>query len=395
GTARLRHLDVQNNTPLLFFREYVRADGQRQNDDRQNYRPAYSRTTSNIDLNWRPSTAWSLGISGGWERYDRDNRDADVTDEYSGRVFADAAPDSVPWLHLRASALHAQRRYENYDALNNVGIIGYPPVGAGFLQNPLLRKFDMADRDRTRIDASAEMAFDSGLVITPNASWRLDEYGDNLANGGDLGLKEEGYWNAGVEVAYPLNDSVNLTVSYLREEYNRALVNRQRGGVGSTGVPCPAADTIGSPDCNWGSEIADSVDTIFATSEIILSPSLELHLDATYSHTSNATDTFALGSALVTSIPQYPDVTNAYQRLEAGLKYNVSETLAQRLGWGGELTAELGYAYERNHMTNWATENMAAYMIALDAGANRSIFLDALNPNYDAHIITLSLGFKW
>ncbi len=395
ATARLRYLDVRNNTPLLIFPEYVRADGQRQNDDRQNYRPAYARTTSNIDLNWRPNTAWSFGASGAWERYDRDNRDADVTDEYTGRVFIDASPDSTPWLRLRASALHAQRRYENYDALNNVGVIGYPPAGAGFLQSPLLRKFDMADRDRTRIDGSAEFAFENGLVITPSLSWRTDEYSDNIANGGDLGLKDESYWNGGIEIAYPLNDSVNLSLSYLREQYNRVLVNRQRGGTGSIGIACPAADTTGSPDCNWGSEISDFVDTIFATGSIVVSSNLELNLSGTHSHSSNTTDTYSLGSALVASVPQFPDVSNDYQRLEANLRYKLSETLGQRLGWTGELSTELGYAYERNSMTNWATDSMAPYMIALDAGANRSLFLDALNPNYEAHIVTVSLRMGW
>lgn len=395
GTARLRHLDVRNNTPLLFFPEYVRADGQRQNDDRQNYRPAYARTTSSFDLNWRPNTAWSLGASGAWERYDRDNRDADITNEYTGRVFVDASPESTPWLRLRGSVLRAQRRYENYDALNNVGIIGYPPAGGGFLQNPLLRKFDMADRDRTRVDGSAEFAFDSGLVITPSLSWRTDEYSDNIANGGDLGLKDEGYWNGGIEVAYPLNDSITITLSYLREQYNRVLVNRQRGGTGSTGIACPAADTTGSPDCNWGSEISDYVDTIFGNSSIILSSNLELGLSGTYSRTSNTTDTYSLGSALVASVPQFPDVSNDFLRLDANLKYNLTDTLGQRLGWSGEISTELGYAYERNNMTNWATESMAPYMIALDAGANRSLFLDALNPNYDAHIITISLRMGW
>jgi hypothetical protein len=34
-------------------------------------------------------------------------------------------------------------------------------------------------------------------------------------------------------------------------------------------------------------------------------------------------------------------------------------------------------------------------MIALDAGANRSLFLDALNPNYEAHIMTVSLRMGW
>ncbi|HCK85081.1 MAG TPA: hypothetical protein DHW63_11370 [Hyphomonadaceae bacterium] len=394
GTARLRYLDVRNNTPLLFFPEYVRADGQRQNDDRQNYRPAYARTNSSFELNWRPDTQWSLGGSVAWERYDRDNRDADVTEETSGRIFLDASPDSLPWLRLRASALHAQRRYRDYDALNNVGVIGYPPAGAGFLQNPLLRKFDMADRDRTRIDSSGELAFDNGLVITPSMSWRTDEYSDNISNGGDLGLKDESYWNGGIEVAYPLTDSINMSLSYLREQYNRLLVNRQRGGTGSTGIACPTAG-VGSDTCGWGSEISDYVDTIFGNASFILSSNIELELSGTYSRTSNTTDTYSLGTALVNSVPRYPDVRNDYQGLDASLKYNLSEALGQRLGWTGDLSTELGYAYERNSMTNWATESMAPYMIALDAGANRSLFLDALNPNYEAHIVTVSLRMGW
>ena len=173
------------------------------------------------------------------------------------------------------------------------------------------------------------------------------------------------------------------------------LVNRQRGGVGSTGIACPAANTTGSPNCNWGSEIADNVDTIFAASSLALSSDWALDLSATYSHSSNTTVTYSLGSALVGSVPQFPEVSNDYERLDATLKYRLGQALGQRLGPGGDLAAELGYAYERNSMTNWATESMAPYMIALDAGANRSLFMDALNPNYTAHIVTVSLRLSW
>jgi MtrB/PioB family decaheme-associated outer membrane protein len=156
ATARLRHLDIDNNTPLLTFQSYVLADGQRQDDDRQNYRPAYRRSNASFDLNWRPALGWNAGATAGWERYDRDSRDVDVTDEYSQKLFVDARPRNVPWLQARASVRHSTRTAENYDALANVGVIGFPPVGAGFVQNPLMRKFDMADVERVRVDASAD-----------------------------------------------------------------------------------------------------------------------------------------------------------------------------------------------------------------------------------------------
>lgn len=390
GTARFRYLSVDNKTPLLFFPEYVRADGARQNDDRQNYRPAYTRTNSSADLNWRAMKGIMLGASLGWERYDRDNRDADVTDEYSAKIFVDATPQDWEWLSLRASVLHAERRYDHYDALNNVGVIGYPPLGTAFLQNPLMRKFDMADRNRTKADVSLEFIFESGWTITPTGSWRKDEFSDNLANGGDLGLKEETYWNAGIENSFTPFDGVSVMLSYLREDFDRTLVNRQKSVAG-----------VGNPADNWGSRIHDVVDTFGGTAEIglgtseLLPGTLDLDLNYIYAHTNNATDTYALGANNRDSIPPFPDVTNDFQHFDATLKYGVDPDLVAKLGWESDVTVKLRYAYERNNMANWATDSMVPYMVGVDSGANVSLFMAALNPNYEANIVTVELGFAW
>jgi MtrB/PioB family decaheme-associated outer membrane protein len=390
GTVRFRYLSVDNNTPLLFFPEYVRADGARQNDDRQNYRPAYARTTSSADLNWRAMPGLKLGTSFGWERYDRDNREADVTDEYSGKIFVDFTPEMLEWMSLRASVLQAERRYDTYDALQNVGIIGYPPAGTAFLQNPLLRKFDMADRSRTKADASLEIVFEEGWITTPTGSWRKDEFGDNLANGGELGLKEETYWNAGIEQTFPLADNIAVMLSYVRENFDRTIVNRQKTVVGE-----------GNPADNWGSRIKDIVNTFGGSANIglgtseLLPGTIDLEFNYIYSHTDNETQTYALGLNNRTSTPQYPDVTNTFQRLDGVVKYGVDPGLVQSLGWDGEVVVKLRYAFERNEMTNWAIDSMVPYMIAIDAGANRSLFLAALNPNYDASLVTLEFGFAW
>jgi hypothetical protein len=114
-----------------------------------------------------------------------------------------------------------------------------------------------------------------------------------------------------------------------------------------------------------------------------------------YAHTDNQTDTYPLGGGGETSDPPFPDVTNDFQRLDATVKYGVDPDLVQTLGWEGEATIKLRYAYERNHMTNWQIDGVVPYMVAVDDDADKSLFLAAINPNYDASLVTVEFGVAW
>ncbi len=378
-TARARYLEVDNHTPLLRFPAYVLADGTRQNEDRQNLRPAYKRENASLDLGWRPRPGWSLGATGRWENYDRDNRDVDVTNEYTGKLFVDARPRSLPW-QGRASLTASARRYETYDNAGNVGAIAIP-TGSAVIPNPLMRKFDMANRDRIQVDGSLDFVVRNRFGFSPSASWRSIDYGDEDPHGGDLGLKGEAYWSVGGVLALPVNPRVKVDLSYMHERYARTLINRQRLG----GQVCPATP-IGAEGCNWGSGVRDNVDTLEASSVFTLRPSrLTLNIAAVYASAQSTTATYALGAAQITSDPQFPAVENRFTRIDAKLDYVVSP----------RMTVQFAYALERNRMTNWQIDGLQPYMVAIDAAASRSLFLDAFNPNYTAGVFTTRLTARF
>jgi len=101
STLRHRYYDVNNRTPELFFHDYVEADGLINVEDIRSLSAEYTRHNAGADLNWRAQPWLNMGATYGWERYDRDRRDVDVTDEHSGKVFADVTP--FEWMRLRTS----------------------------------------------------------------------------------------------------------------------------------------------------------------------------------------------------------------------------------------------------------------------------------------------------
>jgi hypothetical protein len=214
-------------------------------------------------------------------------------------------------------------------------------------------------------------------VITPTASWRHDQYSDGNINGGELGLKREKYWSAGVEQSYPVTDEIILTFAYMRENHDRHMVGGEESGDA------------------WRSRITDVVDTLESQVSIALADTLfpgDLNVDIglVLGRTNNKTETYA-----VDPDEQYPDVKNNFQRFDTTFNYTVDPDLASSLGWDGEAVVKLRYAYERNRMTNWQTDIMVPYMVDVNDDAEESLFLAAINPNYEASIVTLELGLTW
>lgn len=388
STLRYRYYDVNNNTPELLFNSYVVGDGALTTEDIRSLSMGYTRQNASADLTWRALDWLTLGAGYAWENYDRTRRDVDVTNEHSGKLSLDANP--FDWMHLRASYLLAYRRYNNYDALAYVGIPAYPgpPPGAGFTQSSLMRKLDMANRDRQKVQASLELTTPiDGLVVTPSGSWERNEYSDGSTSGGSLGLKQDTTWTAGLEVAYAPMTELSLMAGYLHEDMNRALVNSDVftcGGVAPT------------PACDWGSRLHDIVDTIYAGANYQIIPdSLTLRVSYSFSQAIGQTATYPLGSAGITSSPQYPDVKNTTHALSVRLRYKMDEDTVHKLGWVGDVTTTLGYTFAYNKMNNWQINDITPYMVNTDAGANKSLFLGFLNPNYISHYVGLTTEIHW
>jgi hypothetical protein len=379
---RYKYYDYHNKTPILTFKDFVQLDSFTVPVIRRNLTPQYRKENASAELVWRPRKNFTVGVTSAWEQYDRDRRDADVTNEYTGKAFIDTAP--TDWLRVRTSYLQAMRRYRNYDFAKYVGIPG-DPFESFLYQNMYMRKFDLANRGRKKAEISAEIRPDEKVAITPSLGWRNDGYGDTSGLGGQLGLKRDISWNAGVEVAYSPSRSASITVAYMFESIRREMVNNLLGAFGTT------------TDFNWGSKISDRVHTVTVAANVNVIPKKwDLKFAYMFSQATSNTDTYPLGAFNVTSSPKFPDVINRYHRAEATSKYILDSELVKKLGWtGDEVSFTTRYVLERNSITNWHWDEMTPYMLATDPSAFRSLFLAAIDPNYWAHFAAFSVGFKW
>jgi hypothetical protein len=120
-----RYYDKDNTTPTMFLPDWVLTDAVSAKATTAAYAPvnslaqSYTKQNAGAQFDWRPTRQWNVGAAYGFERYDWTRADVDVTNENSGRIFADWRP--VSWVIARSSLFFSERRYQNYDYLNFVG----------------------------------------------------------------------------------------------------------------------------------------------------------------------------------------------------------------------------------------------------------------------------------
>jgi MtrB/PioB family decaheme-associated outer membrane protein len=387
-----RLYDIQNNTPELLFPNWVLTDVKLASQQSAPYAPvrsisiSYTKQNAGAEVNWRPSHEWNLGAAYGFERYDWTRADADVTNENSGKFYVDWKP--ISGVTARASVFYSQRRYDNYNYAAFVQAMQWPNTvpGASTAYSPAYRQFFIDNRDRNQGKLSLAADLSSSLTITPTFGWRYDDY--NLNPNTEVGLNLDHSWNSGAEVMYLVAPGTNFLFSYIYE-YHRQLLT-------SCGQTIPSACAAAA---YYSANVQDRVNTfIVAVNHEWIPNKLDVRIGYTLSYARNSQPlVFANGTGpTVASGGQYPDVRTAFQRLEAIAKYRFDDDVVQRLGWKGNVSVKLRYAWERTSVTNWQDDMMQTYMYS---PAFTSVgYMDWLafnNPNYNVHLIMASLAFTW
>jgi MtrB/PioB family decaheme-associated outer membrane protein len=387
---RYRYYDLDNNTPELFWTDYVRNDSAISGTDRRNLALAYTKQNASADLTWRATDWLTVGGGYGWEQYDRSRRDVNVTNEHSGRLFFDT--DLFGSARMRNSILYAVRRYDNYDAVALV-----EDFGLAFSENTeQMRKFDIANRDRLKLESFLDIPINQSLTVTPNFGLLNDRYPNDVVN--QLGVTRDEGWNAGIEVSTKLSADLGIVLSYNYEERERFLRDCCGGAAGGV-----------TPANIWSSEINNNFHTYIVAADWKAVPDrLTFKAEYLLARSSEENDTTPCSSGATgctgggtgVTTTQFPTEHGDFQRFSLTARYVVDPTYVRQMGWQGEVFAKLRYIYERNRTVNWAIDDMTPYIPTEDqttdlTGGGRSIFLAAFNPNYDAQIVALSFGFKW
>jgi MtrB/PioB family decaheme-associated outer membrane protein len=394
-----RYYDFQNDTPQILFGtpgsstawiSYDQAAPAAEKDI-QSLSMAYIKQNAGADLNWRPAKEWNFGVAYGYERYDYTQVDATSTDQNSGKVYADWKPTS--WLTFRSSGYYSDRTANDYNYLVNVGYIQFPGwtptspgTGNSFFYNPAYRQLMIDDRQQWKANFAIDLVVARGLTLTPTFKYQ-DDYYPGVDGVTTLGIQDSKSWSAGIDVTYVINPDTSVAFGYMYENYAQLLY-------GSSSTSNSAVIGVGGV---YGVQTNDvtTVNTLTAAVRYAAIPD-KLNLSLRYAASRGVDNMMLLlGNGTVPTGGQFPNDTTWFQRVDAEAAYKFDKEFVSMLGWKGDVTAKLHYAWETNSVSNWQNDPLAPYNVPALASGTSAIFMAYDNPNYNVQMLIASLDFKW
>jgi MtrB/PioB family decaheme-associated outer membrane protein len=318
-------------------------------------------TKHNADVDGRyqvmQQVATTLGF--GWERWDRDrDREVRLSDEYFVKAAVDVTP--AEWLLARLTYKPSFRRDSNYNRLLDPA------------NSPFGRRFDEAERDRQSVELMLQLTPVATLTVTPNVTWRHDDYITST-----IGLKDESFYSAGVDVTWAPTERVSFSAGYMREVSFRALDARATNVLVNT---------------EYLSNMEDTTDSFHVGGRYSLIRNLlDWTVNAYYATSDGSVQTTnpnanAGGPALTPAAraKRWPDFTDEMARVETALRYHLSKA------W----TASVFYAFETFNKHDWRTDELLPWN-PNQQGTTGSIWLGNDLKDYDAHILGMTLTYRF
>ncbi len=370
--ANFRYYEFDNQTNEIVFPGYV-ADGDHtlETAGRASLPYEYKKSDFSFKIGVKPTTKLSYGLEIKRQNLDRVHRNVRNSNENTFVFSVDFYP--ALWFSMRNSYAHSNRNAEDYDP---DAVEETFPEGEATLNPHLeeLRRFDQIDRDRERLvsQASIDLGKYADLMLGANIyidNYPKTEYG--LEAGRSTAL------SAGVNL-YPIS-KVSFYIDYTREFLYSKLQSRYRNVVSGAGTDNPLDD--------WGTRTEDLSDIISTGFFLdVLPKELSWQANYTYSYTrgknSNFFVPFGSGSG---DAPAWPLTHNELHLLNSFIRYKLSSQVS--------LIGE--YRFEKYFVEDFAIDNLAPQMVGVNNQGIRSVLLAVLQPDYEAHLFGLRIGYEF
>src|SRR5574337_131760 len=383
-SLKYRLYDYEDRSDQITFPAIVESDAVLE-EARRAGRWSYRKQNTDIDGRWQIVQPVAFTLGAGWERWDRnEHREVPESDEFFGKAVLDVTPSD--WLLVRAKYIPSFRRINRYNtrahALHETAEEDATSTQG---QSFLLRKFDEAERDRHRVDLLVQFMPTDTFTVTPTVGYRFDNY-LRSAGSSTLGLREETNWSAGMDFNWTPAERVSLFAGYIYE----LIFQKQR----SRNRPVVGADALDFADFDWISDNTDTVHTVRVGFTATLIPrvldwttSLDFSTATGRIETRNPVGPRS-GSAAQNATAQakpMPAFEDNLYRLESALKYYFWKN------W----TAKLGYVFDAFDKHDWRTDTLNPFIPGVATAAGGGIFLGNDLKNYTAHIVALSLAYRF
>lgn len=298
----------------------------------------YHRHDVVLDGRYRLSDKTDLSLRYDYDSLSRNYQDAEREDTHENTVSG-----KVKYMPVRklSTAL--------YGSLADRGGSDYDPLA---VENPLLRKYHLADREQNTAGIQFTYMPAAVLSLTGKAEYRDDDY-DNT----EIGLTDAERHIYLLEAAYTPHERISGHASVTRER----IESSQRGNPGAGG--------------NWRIDLEDRITTWTVGTELVAIPDrLSLSLDYVYSDGSGET---GIGSG--GAFTPFPDVETQLHSLRLQARYRYSDRLDFRLAfWHESLDGD-----------DWALDNV-------DPDTVPSVLLTGEDtPDYSSNVMVLSAIYRF
>jgi MtrB/PioB family decaheme-associated outer membrane protein len=365
--AHYRDYDYINDTPSMFFPDYVFTDMRLAGIARQSLPFAFNQQSMGTSASWLLHKGESITAAYEFVDLTREHRDVSKSQEHSGSVAFDANPK--PWFSMRASYQRGVRTPDSYVWNTELYPRGGTPLVADGWQ-----MYDEAARVRNKGSALVQVDPSDRLSLSLAYDTLQDRYRDS--HYGLLGYRS---YEGTADAAYRLSNFVSLFANYTYERYNSDQRARQYSKTNNTS------------NNDWESYINDGIHT--GSAGVSLSQFRRgLTIDAFYSLSTakGRIDNRILGNPSLTGFL----VTTAQDWPETGTRFHVL-TGAVRYRLGPRVFSRIEYRWERYDRNDFQLQTMTPDMIKYDSRMSTSLFLGADVPGYQVHIMSASLEYRF
>ncbi|RLA31130.1 MAG: hypothetical protein DRR11_11605 [Gammaproteobacteria bacterium] len=338
--GQIRSNERDNETPQHIF-DYVVTDSVLSDNSATNIAYDYKRDNYRLRGEYRFTSRTRFYLGYDYENFHRTSQER--TTAKTDLVWAKLRTQLLSVISLDIKLYAEGRNGSEYEPNNSV-----PNP-----QNLLMRKYNMADRERTgfKADVSAFTTQRFGLGL--NAEYNNDDYTKS-----EMGLLESEHLRLGLDASYLLNDDVSIYGSVYREDVDAKQANSQ---------------AFSMPD--WQSDTEDS----FITGSLglrIPNPNGRWSTDVQYLYSQSESNSTNNTNALVSS---FPELESTLHQIRLGFSFHYSENL----------DLQANYFYEGFSSRDWALDD-----VEVDTVPNL-LSLDADPWDYNVHSIFLGIQYRF
>ncbi len=344
--AELKYHERDNRTPVQTY-NFVVLDSDSFTGTATNRPYSYKNGRFKLDANYRFNAITSL--RGGY-KYDEMNRsytNAERETTKENTLFAKWKVKAHSTVDIMLDAETSKRDGSDYNPLPN--------------ENPAMRKYYLADRNRDTIGAAIDYMATEKLFFSLKTDYHKDDYENST-----IGLTEADNPVFTVDFSYQPRHNISTYGYYTYENYYSSQTSQNVSTSTSTSY--------------WQADFDDTFNTLGLGATFTDLGKWGVGADILYSQ--------SIGAIVMTDIAnpgtegQYPDTESLLRSFKLWASYDYNK----------QLTYKLGYRLEKFSADNWAIDGLQPYD---PSNAANILLLGNESPDYNVYVITASVSYRY